>query len=300
MDDSTRQDLYCVLPNGRRLGYAIYGDTEGTPLLFFPGILSSRWHRPMDEDWLRQRRIRFITVERPGYGISDFQVGRRLVDWPKDVECLCEALRLDRVYVAGSSAGGPHVAACSALLSQRIIRAAIVAGGGPLSAPGAMTNMAYSRRFFAEISRRAPGVFESILGHLPLHRRADLVYGWMARALRPDRDTLDTYLEERLPDVAEALRPGMRGFAREVSILSGEWGFRLEDIPIDVDVWHGSADESTPIGMAEHVASRIPHAQRYFVEGGGHLLIRTHGKAIIERLIAVAVDGTRAVDPALT
>ena len=43
--------------------------------------------------------------DRPGMGRSDFQPGRRIVDWPNDVLELATALGFDTFAVLGSSGG---------------------------------------------------------------------------------------------------------------------------------------------------------------------------------------------------
>ena len=37
----------------------------------------------------------------------------------------------------------------------------------------------------------------------------------------------------------EATRVGLRGYAWETRMFSRPWGFRLEDIPMEVRLWHG-------------------------------------------------------------
>ncbi|MFN2241868.1 MAG: alpha/beta fold hydrolase, partial [Anaerolineae bacterium] len=73
-----------LLSSGRRLGFAEYGDPEGEPVLYFHGAPSSRLLHP-DEEITRSLGARLIILERPGFGLSDFQPGRRLLDWPDDV-----------------------------------------------------------------------------------------------------------------------------------------------------------------------------------------------------------------------
>jgi pimeloyl-ACP methyl ester carboxylesterase len=97
------------LPDGRSLGYAEYGDPSGKPVLFFPGTPSSRLLHP-PEGPTASLGARLIVVERPGFGLSDFQPGRTLLDWPDDVVALADALDIERFAVAGLSAGGPYVA----------------------------------------------------------------------------------------------------------------------------------------------------------------------------------------------
>ena len=75
-------DQTIVLIEGRRLGYAQYGDLQGKPLLYFPGTPSSRLMHPPLEPTIALGVCLFV-LERPGYGLSDFQERRKLLDWPK-------------------------------------------------------------------------------------------------------------------------------------------------------------------------------------------------------------------------
>ena len=67
------------LRDGRILSYAEYGDPCGKPIFFFHGTPGSRYFRPPDEITARLG-VRLICVDRPGYGESTFQPGRRILD----------------------------------------------------------------------------------------------------------------------------------------------------------------------------------------------------------------------------
>ena len=71
----------------------------------------------------RAKGVRFIAVDRPGMGLSDYRPRRTLVDWPDDVIQVAAALRLDRFAVLGISCGGPYAAACAWKISERLTRA---------------------------------------------------------------------------------------------------------------------------------------------------------------------------------
>jgi len=105
-----------ALGDGRRLGFAEYGDLDGLPVFHFHGSAGSRLDRPGRAETLQEAGVRFISVERPGHGLSDFLPKRRLVDWPADVSQLADWLRLDNFYVEGHSAGGPYALACARYL----------------------------------------------------------------------------------------------------------------------------------------------------------------------------------------
>ena len=78
----------------------------------------------------------FVTHDRAGYGRSDRNHGRRVVDEVADVRALADELGFDRFGLNGGSGGGPHVLACAALLPDRVVRAICDVGVAPLGSPG--------------------------------------------------------------------------------------------------------------------------------------------------------------------
>ena len=97
------------LSDGRTLAYAEYGDPDGTPVFCFHGVIGSRLMWSLAADEASDRGIRLVAQDRPGFGGSDFQAGRRLLDWPGDVCALADHLGVDRFGVVGFSGGErPH------------------------------------------------------------------------------------------------------------------------------------------------------------------------------------------------
>ncbi len=68
------------LSDGRRLGYAEYGDPRGRPLLHFHGLPSPRLEGAFCDDAARRLGLRIVAVDHPGCGLSDFKLRRRLRD----------------------------------------------------------------------------------------------------------------------------------------------------------------------------------------------------------------------------
>src|SRR3989338_9991360 len=98
---SDRKNQSILLPDGRRLGYAEYGAPDGRPVLFFHGAPGSRHIHADMADVVTRRGIRLIAVERPGYGLSDPQPGRSMLDWPGDVAALTDALGIAKFAIIG-------------------------------------------------------------------------------------------------------------------------------------------------------------------------------------------------------
>ena len=125
------------LHDGRILAYAEYGGPRGLPIVHCHGTPSSRVEGNLifNAAVAAELGVRIIVPDRPGMGRSDFQPGRRIVDWPEDVLQLAEALGLDTFAVLGSSGGSPYAAACGALIPNRVRLVGLLGGVGPADRP---------------------------------------------------------------------------------------------------------------------------------------------------------------------
>jgi len=85
------------LQDGRLLGYTQTGDPSGKPVFFFQGTPSSRLFHP-DGAVTAVLGVCLITIDRPGFGLSDFQPGRTLLDWPDDVAEVADRWGFDRCH----------------------------------------------------------------------------------------------------------------------------------------------------------------------------------------------------------
>ncbi len=272
------------LKDGRRLGYAEYGDRQGTPLFYFNGTPGSRIEARTADGIAGRLGIRLIGTDRPGYGLSDFKEGRTFLDWPDDVLELAQALRIGRFGVLGFSGGGPHVAACALRIPERLTVAAIVSCSLLHDSPEGVDGIR-QRRLIHGISSRAP-----VLGWLAwraiamaARRFPRLMISRMGGMMsEPDRAVLsrDDVRALFIDDFAEAFRQGARGAAWDMALVGRPWGFQRRDIGREIHLWHGEEDTN-----AGRVASReIPNCRATFLPGEGHLLFWNHTEAILHRL----------------
>jgi pimeloyl-ACP methyl ester carboxylesterase len=284
-----RQHQTIKLPDGRTLGFAEYGDPSGRPVLFFPGTPSGRLFHHPDESIALSLGARVLTVDRPGYGLSDFQPGRTLLDWPSDVIALADALEIGRFAVAGTSGGAPYVAACALRIPDRLTAAAIVGGLGPIDWPGATEGMPGERRVGVRLGRRVPWLVRPLLWlRLNPHRSPEGFYERIvAQSSQVDRDILarPEIRAMLVANWAEANRSGVRAYAWETVIFSRTWGFRLEDIAMEVQLWHGEEDVSMPVAVGRHVARCIPNCHPTFLPGEGHFLLFDHWEEILGAMV---------------
>jgi pimeloyl-ACP methyl ester carboxylesterase len=236
-------------------------------------------------------QARVMVLERPGFGLSDFKAGRRLVDWPQDVIEFADALHLDQFAVTGYSGGAPYAAACAWKIPGRILRAGMISGVSPLDVPGAMAGMNVIDRLSLGLARRAPWLLR-------------LVYGWIARIVRraparfltlyarglaeADRaaflqaDILDMFSKL----MVEAFRAGAHGVTRDYVLLAHPWGFSLGDIILPVHLWQGEADDVVPPSQGRYLAKTIPNCQARFYPIEGHIsLFNNHYEEILAAIV---------------
>jgi pimeloyl-ACP methyl ester carboxylesterase len=280
------------LRDGRALGYAEYGDPAGRPVFFFHGFPGSRLSGAIGHDAAAKHGARVISIDRPGYGLSDFKPGRTFLDWPEDVTELAAALGIDRFGVAGISGGGPYAAACASAIPQRLTGAYIISGVGPFGAPGATDGMSRQNTILFWLGRRAPSLGGVLIRVMARAARnpSDKMMDRMARSMpEPDRVVLQQpdIRAAFIADFREAFRQGARGGIHELRMYSRPWGFRLEDITAPVQLWQGTADKNVPPSMGRYQASALPNCHATFMEGEGHLLGVSH----IDEIMTAAAIG---------
>ena len=233
--------------------------------------------------------LRLIAPDRPGFGRSDFQPGRRLVDWPDDVGELADLLELSRFAVLGVSGGGPAALACASRIPHRLTAVGVVSSPCPTEAPDATTGMSRTNRTIFWLAKHAPKLIQLNMAFLGfLARRDQLVERLVYKMADVDKAMLDRpeirdYLARGF---AEAFRQGGAGSAHEVLINHGRpWGFSLEEIEIAVHLWQGEADPSVPSAMGRYLATTIPNCRATFIPGAGHLWIVDHVGDVLDALV---------------
>jgi pimeloyl-ACP methyl ester carboxylesterase len=284
-----------TLYDGRRLGFAEWGDPTGKAVLDFRGLPSSRYGDGIDSAFLVSHGIRRITVDRPGTGDSDFQSGRSLRDWPGDVADLANQLHLDRFWLLGTSGGAPYVAACAHRMPDRIIRAAIVSGLGPLDRPGALNGMNELEKRTMLAARDQPLLALAAVGLATTADRVrpGAIYRGFVDALPACDQTVARRPEVRksiVDSYRRAFAHGTRGQVHDWAVIASPWGFRPEEIPIEVQLWHGDNDDRVPLHHAEYLDGTIPHSTLATLQGEGHMIAFSHIEEIISALTATGPE----------
>jgi pimeloyl-ACP methyl ester carboxylesterase len=283
-----------LTPDGRTLAWCEYGDPTAPPVFLFHGTPGSRLDRdPFD----RPSAARIIVPDRPGYGYSTHQPGRRLTDWPADVLAIADALGLDTFGVVGISGGGPHALVCAAMLpADRLTKVGTICGLGPNDWPGVTEGMQPMNVMFNELAITDPDQVLAIGDAMAEGIRADaaaFVAGSGADLPDVDRDLMQDPAVQAMmaASMTEAVRQGGRAFAEEMIMFAHPWGFELSSIRVPVLLWHGTEDRNVPVSHARHIAEQVPGARLRVLDGEGHMtLAMQHSPDFVVALLESTAD----------
>ena len=200
-------------------------------------------------------------------------------------------LIVDRFAILGISSGAPHTAACAFKIPDRLSAVAIVSGPCPFNVPVATEGMSMTWRLRALAGQRAPWLVRFFFGMIARNARHDPV-GAISRTMgglsEPDRLVMAKreILQWSSDSLRETFRSGSRGATWDYALLTRPWGFRLDELSIKVQIWHGEADTTIPVRMGRYMAEVIPNCQARFLPDESHIsLIFNHAKQILGDLV---------------
>jgi pimeloyl-ACP methyl ester carboxylesterase len=265
-----------TLRDGRRLAYSVAGPEDGFPVLYFHGAIGTAVAIGAAVEALG---LRYVCVNRPGFGASELAPGRTMLGFARDVDQLADALAFERFAVVGVSAGGPYALACGCLLGDRVSSIGVVSSLSPLCAPHAVPGMP---KHISLALRALAGRPEACawLGE----RAVSLVrrHPWLlARAMTAGAPSCDRRMLEgreargaAAEQFLEAAAGGVRGMVEDYALSARPWGFALADVRAEVHVFHGVRDALVPVDHALALAANLPRCRAYMDPEEGHFLFR--------------------------
>ena len=266
------RELDIRLPDGRSLhAYDSHDPAGGGGLTIF-------WHHgtpniglPPEPLFPASERlgIRWVSYDRPGYGGSDPNPGRRVASAAEDVAALADELGIERFAVMGHSGGGPHALACAALLQDRVLGTIIGAGLAPYGADGLdwFAGMAPS----GEASLRAAAA-----GREAKERHEAATTDGEPGFVAADRAALEGDWSWFGKVVTPAIGSGPGPLIDDDLAYVQPWGFAPEQVPPPILILHGELDRVVPATHGRWLAEHIPDAELWVKPGEGHVSVLRH------------------------
>ncbi|KAH6898196.1 Alpha/Beta hydrolase protein [Thelonectria olida] len=302
------------LPKTRRLiAWAEFGSTTGRPIIFFHGTPSSRLECQEFHQELCEHNIRLIAPDRPGFGRSEFQTGRSIGDYAREIVTLAQHLKLQEYVIMGGSGGGPYALACARYINpnEGLKAVAVVAGLAPFACP--LKGVNWNTKLSLYMAKWTPGLLKWLSGYsLPLPKSPptgpleDFVVDPAVEAevekkiealikqLKPRDQQALSKPETRKGFAAtliESCVQGYSGYEHESNLFVKEWDFNLEDINFASDharpltLWYGTDDENATTQMGRWIADRVPGAVFREEQGETHFTLGLKFVALCEELL---------------
>ena len=290
IDEDRGPDRSMQLADGRILSFSDRGPVEGRPVVLLHHLLGSRFEGPSDASLLDRLDIRLIVPERPGIGRSTPLENRRLTDYAEDIRQLADRLELDRFRVLGFSSGGPHAAACAALLGDRVTGLALAASLMPVDELPDGVPTSLTQRFMTGMARHWPAGMRSLL-ELRYRRLLDdpaaAMAGFEREGNRADIELLrDPEIKRiRLGHLQNGTRVPERVLADELVALARPWGFDFSTIATPVQIWHGRQDSFFSSAHAEAMAAILPDCRTFVRDDWGHFFLYREWERVLAELV---------------
>ncbi len=278
-----------VLRDGRQLGFAEWTVSAETVVFDFHGGPGCRLAVSVDTDALTPFEVRWVTVDRPGLGLSWPKPGRTVADWADDVAELADHLGVERFHVLGWSMGGPYAAACAARLGDRVETMTLLSPA-PIGVdqPGGPESM--GKAFAWVLARDDPWAMLDLYTKLALEARRNPELALQVFSDGLSEAELAVISEEHIraefiDTMIEATRQGAAGLVEELRVEMAPWGFDPATIAVPAMVWQGDDDSFATPEMARGWARAIPEMVIHLISGGGHLMNFEQTAAIVAAIL---------------
>jgi pimeloyl-ACP methyl ester carboxylesterase len=242
--------------------------------------------------------LRTVLYARPGYNASTPQPGRSVADAAGDIAAVLDALEIKMFLNVGYSGGGPHALACAALLANRCLATAVMAGIAPY------IDAVEQREWF----ERDDDLRLAINGDIDAFSvRVEQIGAERRNVQGEDMPGIFTlpadqavltgeYADWIASMIRAAYVSGPRGDRDDWLAFVRDWGFNLADAH-RVCIWHGDQD-LIPLAQARWLADHIPGAELRVLPGESHLSIGLRLGEILDDLLTRAREHGSAVTSA--
>jgi pimeloyl-ACP methyl ester carboxylesterase len=274
-----------MLPDGRQVAYAEYGDPGGTPVLFHTGTYFSRL---LPNEPSLPPGVRLISIDRAGIGESDPTARRTFAQSAADTNGLADGLQLNDYAILGWSSGTAHAMACAAHTPQRVRRLGVVAATPPWMRPHALKDMDFQWAMIgraSNMSNRFGPMVPVLTGQVrKIALNPKKILKLLART-PPDVAAVEKLRTGILASNTEAIKSGPDGMIGDIMTYVRPWDFDIAIIRTPTIVWHGDRDRICPHG-ADYITATIAGSRQTTFAGEGHLALFDHWGDVLREMTA--------------
>ena len=266
------------LKDGRELEIADNGINSESAIVFHHGTPG---HASSWTDWLESAAtagIRAIAYSRAGYGTSDRNPGRSVINVNSDIAQVLDAKNITKFVSIGWSGGGPHCLANT--FEPRNVGAISLAGVGAFGVDDLdfLEGMGPENHDEFGAALKGEAVIDQWMndnaGPMKSVTGSDIIEAFGGLIGDADKAVLEGGEAEA---IAASYRSGLAvsfdGWIDDDLVFVKKWGFELESITKPVFLWQGDDDFMVPHAHSYWLEKHIPTATLTFKPGEGHISI---------------------------
>jgi pimeloyl-ACP methyl ester carboxylesterase len=296
------RELLIGSPDGRTIEAVDEGDPDGTLVVFHHGSPGAAVPFAPFGRAAAERGIRLVTISRAGFGDSSRDEGRSVASAAGDAAAVADHLGAEGFLTMGWSGGGPHALACAALLPDRVLAAATIAGVAPYDAQGLdwTAGMGEDNQIEYPLAARDPDELLRWMGPhveaLGAVKPGEIVSELRSLISEVDEAEVTGALGELMAtSFHRAFRAGPWGWFDDDLAFVRPWGFELSSIGVPVSVWQGQQDLMVPFAHGQWLVEHIPTARPRLRPDDGHLSLAfgSIGEIFDDLLEAGAIESER-------
>lgn len=222
--------------------------------------------------------FRIISVSRPGYLRTSLNTGAAPEEQADAYASLLDTLGIDRVAVAGISAGGPSALQFALRYPQRCWALITIAG----VSKAISAHLSFSQSLFAALLDTDFTLWLlGVAARDTLFKLSGVTPSVRERLLH-DPVKMEVMMEILRPLPISRRNAGFKNDLRQFERLPV---YDLSRISAPTMALHGTNDGVVPLDHSRFVVDSVPGARLVTIEGGGHLCIVTHMEEALPTLI---------------
>ena len=280
------------LSDGRNLAYTEYGDPNGEPLFHCHSVLGSRLELATDAEKISQEKsVRLIVMDRPGFGASDPNPNMAFVAWVNDLVQLADHLNIEKFSLTGYAMGGQYALACAHEIPERLKYVAIISSGMAPQSKSDYNNMIPLYKMSNRLAKHIPTLYKLMMtiAVKGVSAEQSSFFSQFQEYLgSADQEIMKSpeFKKNIYASLIEGIKQGGKSNPQEAVMLMNDWGFKLENIKVPINIWHGTSDYHVPSKLGQRYSEHINNTNLFIKEGQGHYMFYNHWSEILDELLS--------------
>lgn len=271
-----------------------FGDPNGTPVIFFHGMLDGNTMTDGLRRLLHERGFHFISPVRPSFGAAAPDERESIATAParlaRDIETLLDTTETHRPILLGHMAGSVYAHTTAAHLGERVRGVLSVSGGIPLTSASQFASMSVRQRVVALTARYTPLILPFVIragiNQIDNNGERQFLHSLYQHSPCDMRALSDLEIRDIiLSGYHFTITQGHRAFEIDSYHVVRDWTSVIAESHHQIELLHGAEDPVVSIASVEAFAQR--HSNRVALtrfEDTGQLILYEQPEAVVSAL----------------